>query len=60
MPSPRVGAAEYMSPSDLDLESMTILSTRVSHGLTKLNTMQAGYELVFLVWQACIYGYGRN
>jgi hypothetical protein len=46
--------------SDLDLGSMTMLSTRVSHGLTKLNTKQAAYELVFLVQQTCIYGYGRN
>jgi hypothetical protein len=27
----------YVGVSDLDLRSMTILSTRVSHGLTKLN-----------------------
>jgi hypothetical protein len=39
----------HVGVSDLDLESMTILSTRVSHGLTKLNTKQAAYELVFLV-----------
>jgi hypothetical protein len=39
----------YVGVSDLDLGSMTILSTRVSHGLTKLNTKQAAYELVFLV-----------
>jgi hypothetical protein len=38
----------YVGVSDLDLVSMTILSTRVSHGLTKLNTKQAAYELVFL------------
>jgi hypothetical protein len=38
----------YVGVSDLDLESMTILSTRVSHGLTKLNTKQVAYELVFL------------
>jgi hypothetical protein len=39
----------YVGVSDLDLGSMTILSTRVSHGLTKLNKKQADYELVFLV-----------
>jgi hypothetical protein len=39
----------YVDVSDLDLGSMTILSTRVSHGLTKLNTKQAAYELIFLV-----------
>jgi hypothetical protein len=39
----------YVGVSDLDLGSMTILSTRVLHGLTKLNTKQAAYELVFLV-----------
>jgi hypothetical protein len=39
----------YVGVSDLDLESMTILSTRVSHRLTKLNTKQAAYELVFQV-----------
>jgi hypothetical protein len=38
----------YVGVSDLDLGSMTILSTRVSHGLTKLNTKQAAYELVFI------------
>jgi hypothetical protein len=45
----------YVGISDLDLESMTILSTRVSHGFTKLNAKQAAYELVFLVYQACIW-----
>jgi hypothetical protein len=39
----------YVGVSDLDLGSMTILSTRVSHELTKLNTKQSAYELVFLV-----------
>jgi hypothetical protein len=38
----------YVGVSDLDLGSMTIFSTRVSHGLTKLNTKQAAYELVLL------------
>jgi hypothetical protein len=38
----------YVGVSDLDLGSMAILSTRVSHGLTKLNTKQAAYELVLL------------
>jgi hypothetical protein len=33
----------------LDLGGRTILSTKVSHGLTKLNTKQVAYELVFLV-----------
>jgi hypothetical protein len=32
---------------DLDLGSMTYLSTRVSHRLTKLNTKQATYVLVY-------------
>jgi hypothetical protein len=32
---------------DLDLGSMTYLSTRVSHGLAKLNTKQAAYVLVY-------------
>jgi hypothetical protein len=37
------------SVRDLDLESMMNLSTRVLHGLIKLNTKQVAYELVFLV-----------
>jgi hypothetical protein len=32
---------------DLDLRSLTYLLTRVSHGLTKLNTKQAAYVLVY-------------
>jgi hypothetical protein len=33
----------YVGVSDLDLGGMTILSTRVSHGLNKLNTKQETY-----------------
>jgi hypothetical protein len=45
---PNTWGVTYVGVSDLDLGSMTILSTRVSHGLTKLHTKQAAYELVFL------------
>jgi hypothetical protein len=37
------------SAHDLDLGSMMNLSTRVLHGLIKLNTKQVAYELVFLI-----------
>jgi hypothetical protein len=37
------------SVHDLDLRSMVNLSTRVLHGLIKLNTKEVAYELVFLV-----------
>jgi hypothetical protein len=37
------------SVHDLDLGRMMNLSTRVLHGLIKLNTKQVAYEVVFLV-----------
>jgi hypothetical protein len=37
------------SARDLDFGSMMNLSTRVLHGLIKLNTKQVAYELVLLV-----------
>ena len=50
----------YVGVGDLDHGSMTILLTRASHGLSKLNTKQAAYELVFLVYQECLNGYCKN
>jgi hypothetical protein len=40
--------------SDLDLGSMTHISLRVSHGLTKLNAKQVAYVLVFHTYKTLL------